>query len=97
MVIFEFTDKQQIHSTTSLGKVMLTLFWGSKWPILEHYMSKGTTIISSSYCDLSMNHQKQAIRSNCRGLLTTVILQLQDNIRSKSAHATVAKIQEPQI
>jgi Transposase. len=40
------------------GKVMLALFWDSNGPILEHYMSRGTTITSSSYCDLLVNDLK---------------------------------------
>jgi hypothetical protein len=75
---------------------MLTLFWDGKGPILEHYTSKGTTIPSSSYCDLLVNHLKPEIRSNFRGLLTIGVLLLHDNIRPHTAHATVAKIQGPQ-
>ena len=97
MATFEFTENQQISYTRSLGKLMLTLFWGSKGQILEHYMSKGTTITSSPYCDLLVNHQKQAIRPNCRRLLTTCVFLLHDNIRPHTAHATVEKIQGPQI
>jgi hypothetical protein len=83
-------------SQPSLGKVMLTLFWESKGPSLEHYINKGTTITSSSYCDLLVNHLKPEIPSNCHGLLTTSVLLLHDNFRANTAHATAAKIQVPQ-
>jgi len=57
---------------------MLTLIWDSKGLILEHYMSKGTMITSSSYC----------------GLTVSGVLPLHDNAQPHTAHATVAKINE---
>jgi histone-lysine N-methyltransferase SETMAR len=69
-------------------------FWEINGPILEHYMSKGTTITRSSYCDLLVNHLKPAIRSKHRGLLTTGVLLLHDNAWPHTAHATVAKIKD---
>jgi len=55
-------------------------------------MSNGTTITSSSYCDLIVNHLKPAIRSKRRRLLTTCVLLLHDFVRPHTVHATVANI-----
>jgi histone-lysine N-methyltransferase SETMAR len=77
-----------------VGKVMLTLFWDSKGLILEHYMSKGTTVTSSSYCDLLVNHLKPAVIFKHCGLLTTGVLLLHDNARPHTAYAMVAKIKD---
>jgi len=75
----------------SSGKVMLTLLWDTKGPILEHYISKGTMITSSSYCDLLVNHLKPAIWSKCRGL---PISPLHDNSQPHTAHVMVAKMKD---
>lgn len=64
-------------------------------PILEHYMSNGTTITSSSYCDLIANHLKPEIQYKRRGLLTTCVLLLHDIARPYTVHATVANINDP--
>jgi histone-lysine N-methyltransferase SETMAR len=39
--------------------------------LLEHYMPRGLTINSESYCDLLQNHLKPEIRSKHHGLLNT--------------------------
>lgn len=57
-------------------------------------MSKGTMIISSSYCDLSVNHVKAAIRSKHRGQPISGVLPLHDNAQPHTAHVTVAKIKD---
>jgi histone-lysine N-methyltransferase SETMAR len=78
----------------SAGKLMLTLFWGYKGPILEHYMPRGLTINSKSYCDLLQNHLKPAIRSKRRGLLSSGVLLQHDNTRPHTARVTEKKITE---
>lgn len=57
-------------------------------------MSNETTITSSSYCDLIVNHPKPAIRYKRRGLLTTCVLLLHDIARPHTVHATVANIND---
>jgi histone-lysine N-methyltransferase SETMAR len=71
---------------------MLMLFWDYKGPILEHYMPRGLTINSESYCDLLQNHLKPAIRSKRHGLLSSGVLLQLDNACPHTAHATAKKI-----
>jgi histone-lysine N-methyltransferase SETMAR len=71
---------------------MLTLFWDYKGPILEHYMLRGLTVNSESYCDLLQNHLKPAIRSKRRGLLSSGVLLQHDNARPHTPRATAKKI-----
>jgi hypothetical protein len=85
---------KKFRAKPSSGKVMPTLLWESKGPILEHYMSKGKLITNSLYCDLLVNHLKPAIRSKHHGLPICGVLPLHDNAQPHTAHATVAKINE---
>jgi histone-lysine N-methyltransferase SETMAR len=73
---------------------MLMLFWDYKGLILEHYMPRGLTINSKSYCDLLQNHLKPAIRSKRRGLLSSGVLLQHDNACSHTARATAKKIMD---
>jgi histone-lysine N-methyltransferase SETMAR len=83
---------KKFRTTRSAGKLMLTLFWDYKGPILEHYMPRELTINSESYCDLLQNHLKPVIRSKCRGLLSSDVLLQHDNARPHTARATANKI-----
>ena len=87
-------NSNKFRARPSAAKVMLTLFWESNGLILEHYMSKGTTVTSSSYCDLLVNHLKSAIRCMRCGLLATGVVRLHDNARLHTAHTTVTKIKD---
>ena len=71
------------------GKVMLTVFWGKKGVTVEHYLPKGQTVNSRSYCDLLQNHLSPAIRSKCRGLLSKGVCLQQDNARPHTTNATM--------
>lgn len=83
---------KKFRATLSAGKVMLTLFWDNKGAILEHYMPRGSTVNSESYCDLLQNHLKPAIRSKRRGLLRSGVLLQHDNARPHTSRVTVEKI-----
>jgi hypothetical protein len=54
----------------SPGKVMLTLFWDPKGPILEHYQDGGQTINITRYCAILEEEMEAATGSKCRGMLT---------------------------
>jgi hypothetical protein len=42
-------SKKKFQSQPSAGKLMLIAYWDSQSPVLEHYMERGTTIISAHY------------------------------------------------
>jgi histone-lysine N-methyltransferase SETMAR len=73
---------------------MLTLFWDHQGPLVEHYMSNGTTATSATYCDLLRNHLKPAIRSQLCGLLSTGVLLQHDNARPHTACVRAATIED---
>jgi histone-lysine N-methyltransferase SETMAR len=85
---------KKFHTTQSAGKLMLTLFWDYKGPILEHYMPRGLTINSKSYCDLLHNHLKPAIRSKRRSLLSSGVLLQHDNAHPHTARVIAKKIMD---
>jgi len=97
-------SKEKRHPNSQKPKTLHAQLRPIKWcwrcsgtvrgPILEHYMSNETTITSSSYCDLIVNHPKPAIQYKRRGLLTTCVLLLHDIARPHTAHATVANIND---
>ena len=64
---------------------MLTLFWGERRVILEHYMPRGNTVNSATYADLLKNHLRPAIKFKRRGLLSTGVLLQNDNTRAHIA------------
>ena len=84
--------KKKFKTQHSAGKVMLTVFWGSKGPILEDYLEKGRTINSARYSDLLANSLKPAVRTKRRGLLSKKVLLLHDNAHPHTASQTVETI-----
>lgn len=46
------------------GRFLLTVIWDSQRPILEHYMDRGTVVISVNYCDMLRNELRSTIRTN---------------------------------
>jgi len=57
-----FSSSKTFKSLPSAGR--LTVLWDSQWPILEHYMERGTMVISVNYCDMLRNELRPAIRTN---------------------------------
>lgn len=55
---------------------------------MEHYMPKGLTVNSASYCDLLESHLKPTIRSKRRGLLFSDVLLHHDNARPYKVRTT---------
>jgi histone-lysine N-methyltransferase SETMAR len=85
---------KKFRTQVSAGKVMLTMFWDHQDPFVEHYMSKGTTVTSATYCDLLRNYMKPAIRSKHRGLLSTRVLLQHDNARPHTTHVTAVTFED---
>ena len=76
-------------SQPSAGKLLLTVFWDSEGPILEHYMEKDVTVRSVNYYNMLRNELRPAIRSKRRGSLTQGVLLLHDNARPHMAQLTI--------
>jgi len=84
---------KKFKSQPSAGKLLLTVFWDSQGPILEHCMEKGVTVTSVNYCNM-LNELRLAIRSKQRGRLTQGVLLLHDNVRTHMAHLTINTIRQ---
>jgi histone-lysine N-methyltransferase SETMAR len=57
-------SSKKIKTQPSARKVMLTVFWDSQGPILEHYQEKGTTVTNVRYCDMLRDELKPVIHKN---------------------------------
>ena len=73
---------------------MLTVFWDSQGPVLEHYQERGTTINSARYSEMLTDRLKPAIRSRRRGLLLKSVVLLHDNARQHIAAHTAATLRK---
>ena len=73
---------------------MMSVFWESQGPILEHYMEKDVTVTSVNYCNMLRNELRPTIRSKRRGRLTQGVLLLHYNARTHTAHLTVNTIRQ---
>jgi len=65
METFTIAHHEKFKSQQSAGKFMLTGFWDSQGPILEHYQERGSTINSAHYSELLIHRLKPEIRSKC--------------------------------
>jgi len=82
-------SSKKFKSQPSAGKLLLTVFWDSQGPILEHYMEKDVTVRSVNYYNMLRNELRPAIRSKRRGSLTQGVLLLHDNARPHMAQLTI--------
>jgi len=76
------------------GKLMLTVFWDSQGPILEHYQERGSTINSACNNEMLIDRLKPEFRSKHRGQLSEGIVLLHDNACPHTAAHTVETIQK---
>lgn len=82
---------KKFKTRPSAGKLMLTVFYYSRGPILEHYTERGSTVTSDRYCEMLRNNLRPAIRTKRRGLLSQGVILFHDNARP---HSTPAKTVE---
>ena len=87
--------RKKFRSQPSAGKLMLTVFWDSQGPILEHYQERGSTINSARYGEMLIDRLKPEIRSKWRGQMSKSIVLLHDNPRLYIAAQTVETLQKP--
>jgi hypothetical protein len=52
---------KKFKTQPSAGKLMLTVFWDTKGPILEYYQKHGTTVTSAGYFDKLQKKLRPAI------------------------------------
>ena len=73
---------------------MLTVFWDSQGPVVEHYQERGTTINSAWYSEMLTDRLKPAIRSRRRGLLSKDVVLLHDNAHPHTAAHTAETLRK---
>jgi len=73
---------------------MLTVFWDSQGPILEHYQERGSALNSAHYSEMLIDRLKPEIRSIRRGQLSKGIVLLHDNACLHIAAHTVETFQK---
>lgn len=78
LFVFFFLEAKMLCSTSWAGKCMLTHFWDCLGQLMEHYSPMEITINREAFCDLLQNHLKSAVRSRCRGLLSSCVLLRRD-------------------
>lgn len=81
--------RKKFKSQPSPGKLMLTVFWDSQGPIMEHYQERGSTINSAPYSEMLIDKLKPEIWSKRWGQLSKGIVLLHDNARPHTAAHTV--------
>ena len=85
---------EKFKSQPSARKLMLTVFWDSQGPILEHYQERGSTINSTRYSEMIIDRLKPEIRSKRLGQLSKGIVLLHGNARPHIAAHTVETLQK---
>jgi len=76
---------KKFKTQPSAGKFLLTVFCDSQEPTLETYLERGTTITSTTHCDMLQRELKPAIHS-IRGKLSKEILLLHNARPHTAAH-----------
>ncbi|KAI6658739.1 Transposase [Oopsacas minuta] len=75
------------HCPKSKSKLMLSIFWDSKGPLLLDYLRKNTTVTRTYYADL-MTKLRESIKKNRRGMLKRIPTILHDNAPSHKSLIT---------
>jgi hypothetical protein len=71
--------KEEVQKCTLFEKILLTLVWDMKGPILEHYQEKGQTVNSATYSAVLNDKLKPAICNKRRKLLSKTVLLCHDS------------------
>lgn len=74
VVTFSLLKLKKFSRTLSPAKLMFTLYWDCRGPILKHYMSTGITVNRKAYCDLHENHFKSSVKSKYHSLIHSGVL-----------------------
>lgn len=84
---------KKFKTTPSAGKVMATVFWDIKGPILVDFLTDRKTVNAEYYSQL-LSKVRDAVRSKRRGLLSKGIILLHDNARPHVARLTQGTIEQ---
>jgi histone-lysine N-methyltransferase SETMAR len=85
----DISGQKKLKIQASAGKVMLTVFWDSQGPVLEHYQERSTTVNSARYSEMLRDKLKPAIRTKRRGLMSKGVALLHDSACPHTAAHTV--------
>lgn len=81
--------RKKFKASRSVKKVMLTIFWDMKGPILTSFQSD--SVNSSTYCDV-LDQLRTKIRFKRRGMLSKGVILQHDNATPHTARITKEKI-----
>jgi hypothetical protein len=73
----------------SARKLMATVFWDRKGVLMVEFMQQATTITSQVYCE-TLEKICRDIQNKRRGMLTSGVVLLHDNVRQHTAARTPA-------
>ena len=77
----------------SAGKIMMTVFWDARGPILIDFLPHKQTVTGAYYAGL-LGQLRDSVREKRRGMLHRGVLLLHDNAPVHSAHVAQAAIRE---
>lgn len=77
----------------SAGKIMMTVFWDARGPILIDFLPHKETVTGVYYAGL-MTQLRDAVREKRRGMLTRGVLLLHDNAPVHACHVAQAAIRD---
>ena len=86
--------KKKFKTQPSAGKLMLTVFWDSQGPVMEHYQERGKTINSARYSEMLTDRLKPVIRSKRRRLLPKGVVFLHDSAHPHTAALTAETLRK---
>jgi hypothetical protein len=87
-----FTKQAEKFKQTYTRMLMATVFWGKKGVLMVEFMQQGTTVTSKVYCE-ALKKLHKIIQNKRRGMLTSSVMLLHDNVRSHTAAHTRALLE----
>ena len=79
------------RTACSAGKIMLTVFWDAKGPLLLDFLPHKQTVTGAYYADL-IARLREAIKENRRGMLSRGVVLLHDNAPAHTSSIAKAAV-----